>query len=87
MKVDALSKMIHLKLLMLKNVNFSGILNYLSNELRYLYWDNYPFLSMPSSFHPDQLVELILPYSNIKQLWKDTKVLYSVRIQLSLSLN
>ncbi|XP_006592478.2 disease resistance protein RUN1 [Glycine max] len=88
MKVDALSKMIHLKLLMLKNVNFSGILNYLSNELRYLYWDNYPFLSMPSSFHPDQLVELILPYSNIKQLWKDTKHLPNLKdLDLSHSQN
>ncbi|KAG4967943.1 hypothetical protein JHK87_033594 [Glycine soja] len=76
MKVDALSKMIHLKLLMFKNVNFSGILNYLSNEMTYLYWKNYPFMSLPSSFHPDQLVKLILPYSNIKELWKNTKVLY-----------
>lgn len=76
MTVDALSKLIHLKLLMFKNVNFSGILNYLSNEMTYLYWKNYPFMSLPSSFHPDQLVELILPYSNIKELWKDTRVLY-----------
>uniref|UniRef100_A0A0R0HF10 Uncharacterized protein n=1 Tax=Glycine max TaxID=3847 RepID=A0A0R0HF10_SOYBN len=80
MTVDALSKLIHLKLLMFKNVNFSGILNYLSNEMTYLYWKNYPFMSLPSSFHPDQLVELILPYSNIKELWKDTRYLPNLEI-------
>ncbi|KAL5131084.1 TMV resistance protein N [Glycine soja] len=80
MKVDALSKMIHLKLLVLKNVKFSGILNSLSNELTYLNWNNYPFTSLPSSFHPDQLVELILPYSIIKELWKDTKYLPNLEI-------
>ncbi|KAK7405064.1 hypothetical protein VNO78_06241 [Psophocarpus tetragonolobus] len=76
---DALSKMDHLKLLILENVNFSGVLNHLSNELRYLSWDKYPFTSLPSSFHSNQLVELILPYSNIKQLWKGTKYLPKLR--------
>lgn len=37
MRMDVLSKMNQLKLLMLKNVNFYGNLNYISNELRYLY--------------------------------------------------
>ncbi|RDX72266.1 TMV resistance protein N, partial [Mucuna pruriens] len=73
MRVEALSKMNHLKLLVLKNVNFSGSLSYLSNELRYLSWDKYPFTCLPSSFHPDKLVELILRRSNIKQLWEGTK--------------
>ncbi|RDX73270.1 TMV resistance protein N, partial [Mucuna pruriens] len=88
MRVDALSKMNNLKLLTFENVNFSGSLSYLSNELRYLYWNKYPFVSLPSSFHPDQLVELIIPYSNIKQLWEGTKYLPNLRkLDLSHSKN
>ncbi|RDX76298.1 TMV resistance protein N, partial [Mucuna pruriens] len=67
-RVDALSKMNRLELLILNKLNFSGNLNYLSNEC------------LPSSFHPDKLVELILPYSNIKQLWEGRKSLPNLRI-------
>ncbi|CAK7323782.1 unnamed protein product [Dovyalis caffra] len=42
----------------------------LPNELRYLYWHGYPLKSFPVNFHPMNLVELILPYSNLKRLWK-----------------
>jgi len=76
--VDALSKMNHLELLILNNVNCFGTPNCISNELRYLYWSNFPWMSLPPTFHPDQLAELILPYSNIKQLWEGKKVLYIV---------
>ncbi|RDX66496.1 TMV resistance protein N, partial [Mucuna pruriens] len=78
-KVDALSKMSHLKLLKLWNVNFSGSLNHLSNELGYLTWNNYPFECLPPSFQPDKLVQLSLIDSNIKQLWKDTMPLHNLR--------
>jgi hypothetical protein len=73
--VETLSKMSHLRLLILWGVVFSGHLNCLSNELRYVEWDEYPFKCLPSNFQPDELVELILKYSNITQLWKDRKVL------------
>ncbi|XP_027346355.1 TMV resistance protein N-like isoform X2 [Abrus precatorius] len=76
---DALSKMRHLKLLEFRNVNFSGRLDFLSNELGYLTWWKYPFDYLPSNFQPDNLVELILRDSNIKQLWKDTKPLPNLR--------
>ena len=45
-------------------------LKYLSNELRLLDWSGYPFRSLPSSFQPDNLVALLLPYSRIEQLWE-----------------
>ncbi|CAJ1978770.1 unnamed protein product [Sphenostylis stenocarpa] len=73
-RVDALSKINHLELLILQNVNTFGSLNCISNELRYLNWDNFPFVSLPSTFEPDQLVELQLRYSNIKKLWEGTKM-------------
>jgi hypothetical protein len=75
LRAESLAQMNRLKLLMLSDLNFSGSLNYLSSELGYLCWNKYPFTSLPSSFEPDKLVELILPHSNIKQLWNGTKVL------------
>lgn len=72
---EALSKMNHLRLLILNQVKFSGSLDYLSNDLRYVTWNEYPFLCLPSSFQPNHLVELILVDSNIKQLWEGRKVL------------
>ncbi|QCD87576.1 leucine-rich repeat-containing protein [Vigna unguiculata] len=69
-RVDTLSKMNHLELLILENVNCFGTLDCISNELRYLQWNHFPWMSLPSTFHPNQLVELILPHSNIKKLWE-----------------
>ncbi|KAK2434575.1 disease resistance protein RUN1 [Trifolium repens] len=60
-------------------VNESGSLNCLSNELRYIEWLHYPFMYLPSSFQPIQLVELILRCSSIKQLWKGKKYLPNLR--------
>ncbi|KAL5845750.1 hypothetical protein ACOSQ3_009274 [Xanthoceras sorbifolium] len=44
--------------------------NYLLDELRYFYWDGYPSNALPSSFSPDNLVELNLCFSNLGQLWE-----------------
>ncbi|RZC09382.1 hypothetical protein D0Y65_015916 [Glycine soja] len=85
MMVDALSTMSSLKLLKFQywnvgfEINFSGTLAKLSNELGYLVWEKYPFECLPPSFEPDKLVELILPHSNIKQLWEGTKPLRNLR--------
>ncbi|KAG4390164.1 hypothetical protein AAZX31_06G222900 [Glycine max] len=78
-RADALCKMSHRKLLVLDKMNFSGRLDNLSNELRYLTWDIYPFEGLLPSFDPDKLVGLLLPNSNIKQLWEDTKPLHNLR--------
>lgn len=67
----ALSKMSRLRLLILKDVHFSENLNSISNELRYIEWDGYPFMYLPSSFLPNQLVQLKLKQSNMKQLWNN----------------
>ncbi|XP_058730455.1 disease resistance protein RUN1-like [Vicia villosa] len=85
---ETLSKMSHLRLLILNRVDFLGNLNCLSNELRYMELQVYPFKYFPSSFHPNQLVELILSYSRIKQLWKDKKYFPHLRnLDLSHSKN
>jgi len=74
--------MSHRKLLVLDKMNFSGRLDNLSNELRYLTWDIYPFEGLLPSFDPDKLVGLLLPNSNIKQLWEDTKVMQIIILYL-----
>ncbi|KAF3445365.1 hypothetical protein FNV43_RR10541 [Rhamnella rubrinervis] len=39
-----------------------------SNKLRYFQWDLYPLKYLPSEFSPENLVELILRHSQLKQL-------------------
>ncbi|XP_058730507.1 disease resistance protein RUN1-like [Vicia villosa] len=70
----------NLRLLIFKYVKVSGSLNHLSNKLRYIEWSEYPFMYLPSSFQPNQLVELKLKDSSIKQLWEGKKNLPKLRI-------
>ncbi|XP_061368690.1 disease resistance protein RPV1-like [Gastrolobium bilobum] len=73
LKAQRLSKLSHLRLLILRGVKFSGSLKCLSNKLRYIEWDEYPFQYLPSSFQPEDPVHLILKRSSIKQLWAGKK--------------
>ncbi|CAL1409765.1 unnamed protein product [Linum trigynum] len=79
--VEAFARMTKLRLLKIRNVKLSKGPAFLSNELRYLDWHGYPAKYLPSSFHPEKLVRLILHHSKIEQLWfgiwafKDLKVL------------
>ncbi|KAJ9676135.1 hypothetical protein PVL29_024908 [Vitis rotundifolia] len=56
-------------------VQFSRDFKFHYDDLRYLYWHGYPFRSLSSDFNPKGLVDLSMPYSHIKQLWKGVKVL------------
>ena len=75
-RADGLSKIRHLKLLTLMNVNFSGSLSHLSSELGYLIWNKYPFQCLPPSFQPEKLVQLHLVKSSIQRLWEGIKVVH-----------
>lgn len=70
----------HLNLPVLRDVNFLVIFDHLSNELRYMFWEKYPFMCLSLSFHLERLVELIMPYRNIKQL-RAAQRYYSVLFQ------
>ena len=74
MNAEAFSKMRNLRLLKISNVHFPQGLKYLSSELRFIHWDGYPLESMPTSFEPEKLVELIMPCSLVKGLWRGIKV-------------
>ncbi|KAK9903648.1 hypothetical protein M0R45_001070 [Rubus argutus] len=56
-----------------------GGLESLPEELRYLYWDGYPLKSLPSQYFPENLVELHLPHSQVKQLWDNVQNLGSLK--------
>ncbi|KAL6343104.1 hypothetical protein AAG906_018942 [Vitis piasezkii] len=51
-----------------------------SHELRYLHWEGYSLKSLPSNFHGENLVELNMMDSNIKQLWQGNKCLEQLKI-------
>ena len=67
------------KVLIRGNVQLPKDLSYLSDELRIIEWYGYPFKSMPTSFHPNKLVELRLHCSRIIQLWKGIMVRFSLK--------
>ncbi|XP_059455234.1 disease resistance protein RPV1-like [Corylus avellana] len=65
---EVFKKMNRLKLFICRNARFSEELNFLPNELRFLYWPKYPEESFPSNFHGKQLAILRMPHSNLKGL-------------------
>ncbi|TXG64889.1 hypothetical protein EZV62_011883 [Acer yangbiense] len=83
--------MSNLRLLIINDVDVHLFedLEYLSNELRLLEWHGYPLKSLPSSFHPQRLVQFSLCYSHIEYIWKDIKhsMEYLKIINLSFSHN
>ena len=67
LNVEPFSKMNKLKLLKICKLHLPCLSN-LSNELLLLEWHEYPLKSLPKSFQPPELVELIMHHSGIKQL-------------------
>ncbi|XVF78486.1 hypothetical protein PTKIN_Ptkin14bG0137600 [Pterospermum kingtungense] len=77
---DGFLRMKKLRLLKVFYLSNCDDLKYLSNELRLLKWHEYPFKSLPSSFQPDNLVALLLPYSRVEQLWEGKRHLYKLKL-------
>ncbi|TXG49765.1 hypothetical protein EZV62_025640 [Acer yangbiense] len=83
---ESFSSMRNLRLLKIRNVDLSRDIEYLSNELRFLKWPEYPSNSLPSNFQPQKLFELNLCHSQIQYLWKDMKAFERLKtIKLSYS--
>ncbi|CAN6555770.1 unnamed protein product [Malus baccata var. baccata] len=72
---EAFSQMVNLRLLKVHNVHLPEGLNSLPNSLRFLEWIGYPLEDLPSEFDPEELVELSMCHSRIKQLWNEKKTL------------
>ncbi|XP_050108013.1 disease resistance protein RPV1-like [Malus sylvestris] len=76
-------KMFNLRLLNVDNSSFGNYweLNVsLPNSLRYLSCVGYQLKSLPSEFSPENLVELRIPYSNVKQLWNEGQKLGKLKV-------
>ncbi|KAM5561552.1 hypothetical protein ABKV19_022245 [Rosa sericea] len=69
---QAFTGMHNLRFLMLRFIHLDDKANleYLPDALQYLFWHSYPLKSFPSKFSPDNLVELHMPWSKLKRLWK-----------------
>lgn len=80
---EAFSQMVNLRLLKVHNVRLPEGLNSLPNSLRFLEWIGYPLEDLPSEFDPEELVELSMCHSRIKQLWNDKKVYTYIIIYLA----
>ena len=77
LNAKSFSNMNNLRLLKISNVDLPQGLHDFSSELCFIHWDGYPLKSMPTSFKLDKLVELSMPCSLIKHLWKGIKVRFS----------
>ncbi|XP_058190549.1 disease resistance protein RPV1-like [Rhododendron vialii] len=73
-------KMYNLRLLKLSSVQLSGTFRAFPKRLRWLYWRGFPSESFPNDFPLENLVNLDLRYSNLKQVWRGTKALGSLKI-------
>ncbi|KAG5235150.1 TMV resistance protein [Salix suchowensis] len=74
------TKMRCLKLLQINGVHLSGPFKLLSEELIWICWLECPLKSFPSDLMLDNLVVLEMQYSNIKELWKEKKILNKLKI-------
>ncbi|GAY48932.1 hypothetical protein CUMW_115420 [Citrus unshiu] len=54
-------------------VHLDQVLKYLPEKLRYLHWHGYPLKILPFYFEPEYLIELNLPYSEVRQIWAGKK--------------
>ncbi|XP_024967264.1 TMV resistance protein N-like [Cynara cardunculus var. scolymus] len=61
-------------------VKFSGILEFLSNELRLFYWHGCPFKFLPSEFCPVNIVAIDMSYSPIESLWTTPKCFRNLKL-------
>ncbi|KAL4625120.1 hypothetical protein ACB092_05G001200 [Castanea dentata] len=77
---DSFSKMHHLKLLRICNVQLLHEIKHLPISLRFLEWSGYPSKSLPLNFQSSELVELYMCGSRIEQLWKGAKSFEKLKI-------
>ena len=52
------------------DVKIDQVSQYFPNALRYLFWDHYPFRSLPKTFQANNLVTLVMRESKITEFWE-----------------
>ncbi|KAG2682450.1 hypothetical protein I3760_11G192200 [Carya illinoinensis] len=88
LKTEAFANMQNLRLLQINAVHLRGSFEYLSKELRWLCWHVCPLKFLPQNFHLENLVVLDMQCSNLKQIWKENRILNNLKVlNLSYSRN
>nr|XP_043627416.1 disease resistance protein Roq1-like [Erigeron canadensis] len=77
---EAFGQTFQLSMSMDFGVKFLGNLDFLSNELRLIYWHGYPFKFLPSIFYPENIVAIDLSFSKIKSFWTTPKCFKSLKV-------
>uniref|UniRef100_A0A6N2LJM7 TIR domain-containing protein n=1 Tax=Salix viminalis TaxID=40686 RepID=A0A6N2LJM7_SALVM len=80
LSTGSFTKMRCLKLLQINGVHLCGPFKLLSEELIWICWLECPLKSFPSDLMVENLVVLEMQYSNIKELWKEKKILNKLKI-------
>ncbi|GAU30758.1 hypothetical protein TSUD_354830 [Trifolium subterraneum] len=71
---NAFQEMNKLRLLQLDRVDLIGDFGVLSNQLRWVNWQRFSFKCIPDDFYQENLVVFELKYSNVRQVWKETRI-------------
>ncbi|XP_052724340.1 disease resistance protein RPV1 isoform X2 [Vigna angularis] len=74
LNTKAFKKMKKLRLLQLAGVDLIGDYKYLSKDLRWLCWREFPLTSFPANFYTRSLVSVELEHSNVTHVWKEAQV-------------
>jgi hypothetical protein len=74
LKTEAFVKMKNLRLLQINDVYLTRCFELLSKELRWLCWHKCPLKFLLQNFHLENLVVLDMQHGNVKQVWKEIKV-------------
>ncbi|KAH0713439.1 hypothetical protein KY289_009398 [Solanum tuberosum] len=63
------------------DVSTDDSIEYLSNNLCWFVWHEYPWKLLPTNFNPRRLVHVDLRWSSLHYLWKETKLLQFPSLQ------
>ncbi|KAM7514913.1 hypothetical protein LguiA_004496 [Lonicera macranthoides] len=77
---EGFARMDNLKLLQLNYVQLKGCYENFPQSLRWLCWHGFPLTSLPMDLPMGNLVSLDLSYSKLKQVWKGTAILGSLKV-------
>ncbi|KAL8090680.1 hypothetical protein AgCh_039931 [Apium graveolens] len=71
---ETFKRMSKLRFLYLKNAKLTGSFEQTLEDLRWFCWDGCPLECLPSEFHPQKLVILELPHSQLRKMWEPNMV-------------
>ncbi|KAL5180349.1 TMV resistance protein N [Glycine soja] len=80
LSTTSFKKMKKLRLLQFAGVELAGDFKNLSRDLRWLYWDGFPFKCIPADLYQGSLVSIELENSNISHMWKEALLMEKLKI-------